>query len=102
MGISPAVSLTKRIIENAGRQAIEKQAEKWLWDARVTGLAVRIKPSGRTTFVLRYRNSEARIRKLAIGSFRAFTIASARIQALQHLSAIKGIEKADPAAARRA
>lgn len=102
MGISTGIPLTKRIIETAIRDSKEGHAEKWLWDSRVTGLAIRIKPSGKATFVIRYRNSEARLRKLAIGAFGAFTVEAARIQAYQHLAAIKGIEKADPAAARRA
>ena len=57
-----STTLTKRIIDAGISQAQSDGLEKWLWDNRAPGLAIRIKPSGRATFVLRYRNAEGRLR----------------------------------------
>ena len=100
--MSVGIPLTKRIIEASIQDAVAAGTEKWVWDKRAPGFAVRIKPTGSAAFVLRYRNSEGRLRKLSIGRFGPFTVDAARIQAFQHIAAIKGVERADPAASRRA
>lgn len=101
MGVAAGIPLTKRVIEQQIRETVSAGVERWIWDARAIGLGVRIKPTERATFVLRYRNSEGRLRKYAIGAFGPFTVESARAQAFQLIAAIKGVEKADPAASRR-
>jgi len=55
--------LTKGAIDNASAG----EADRWLFDNEVPGFGVRIQPSGRKTYVLRYRNSDRTQRKHTIG-----------------------------------
>lgn len=56
--------LTKTLIDNAKPGA----ADVWLWDAELEGFGVRVKPSGRKTYVVRYRTKGERTqRKHTIG-----------------------------------
>lgn len=96
-----STTLTKRIIESGISQAVSDGMERWLWDNRAPGLAARIKPSGRATFVLRYRNAEGRLRKLSIGAYGPFTVDKARSEAFHHIAEIKGVKRTDPAAERK-
>lgn len=99
--MSNSTTLTKRIIESGITQAVSDRTERWLWDNRAPGLAVRIKPSGRATFVLSYRNAEGRRRKLSIGAYGPFTVDKARSEAFHHIAEIKGVKRSDPAAERK-
>ena len=101
MAISKALVLTKRLIEIARTDAMAAGAELWRWDSKVRGLGVRVKPNGRASYLLSYRNTEGRKKKFTIGAANVFSIDQARVEALQHLADIKGVKKADPAANRR-
>ena len=47
--------ITKQLIE--ATKPTEKDV--WLWDAELQGFGVRVQPSGRKTYVLRYRTRDA-------------------------------------------
>jgi integrase len=75
-------TLTKRLIDAT------KPAERdlWLFDDKIVGLAVRVKPSGVKTFVLRYRARSGVARKLALGKHGEKTLKQARTAARQALA----------------
>jgi integrase len=54
------------------------QTEAFFWDAEVKGLGLRVYPSGRKTWVLQYRDSGARTRRMPIGRSPAIDPAEAR------------------------
>ena len=56
--------ITKALIEKAEAPAA---GDAWLWDAEVEGFGVRIKPTGRKTFLMRYRNAQGVQRKITLG-----------------------------------
>jgi integrase len=91
--------LTKKLIETT----LPAAKDQFLWDSEVKGFAVRIWPSGRKTFVAKYRVGGGRsgvTRRLTIGSYGALTVEEARTQAKKVLGAVAN--GSDPAAARQA
>jgi len=64
-------------------------------DAHVTGLTLRVRPSGRRTFVLRYRDGDGRSVKYKIGDWPNVSLAQARKLA-------RALSGGDPQAERRA
>ena len=69
--------LTKRFIE-----AIKPGAgDLFEWDAEVKGFGVRVKPSGRKSFVVQYRTVGNLSRRLTIGPHGVFTPETARARA---------------------
>lgn len=68
-------------------------------DAGVAGFGVRVEPTGRRTFMLRYRNVNGAPRRLRLGTYPAVTLADARDRARLILADVqRGL---DPAAAAR-
>lgn len=55
--------LTKTLVDKA--EAASKDV--WLWDDEVPGFGVRVQPSGRKTYVVRYRTQDSVQRKQTIG-----------------------------------
>ena len=88
--------LTKRLVEG-----IEPQAQVIVvWDSKIPGFGVRVRPSGRRVYILKYRNRQGRQRKPNIGLHGVFTVDEARKLAGQWLRDVgHGL---DPAAARQA
>ena len=78
------VNLTKRIVDAAKPATKDYQ----IWDAKVRGFGVRVYPSGVKTFVLQYRNSGGRTRKIALGRYGIVTVEKARENAIKLLGAI--------------
>jgi hypothetical protein len=83
----PAMRLTKRKVE-----ALVPQAKPFLVrDAQLTGFGVRVMPSGRRFYLLRYRtrpDQGGRQRWLTLGEHGRLTVEQARAQALRVLHEI--------------
>lgn len=94
-----AVRLTKRVVDAAEPQA----TDSFLWDTDLKGFGVRIWPSGRKTFVAKYRVDGGRggaTRRFTIGTFGALTVDEARAEAKRILGSVA--HGRDPAGERQA
>ena len=91
-----AGALTKRTCDAA---RYEGDGKSWhiTWEEDVPGFGLRVYPSGRRSFILRYRHA-ARRRYLVLGRFGVLTVQQARDRAIQSLAAIS--EGKDPQAER--
>jgi integrase len=89
--------LTKRLVD-----AIEPDSKRdvFAWDGELRGFGLRVKPSGTRTYIIQYRNSEGRSRRLVLGQHGAVTPQQARDIARQRLAAVARGE--DPSAERHA
>jgi integrase len=89
--------LTKRLVD-----AIEPDSNRdvFAWDGELRGFGLRVKPSGTRTYLIQYRNSEGRSRRLVLGQHGALTAQQARDIARQKLAAVARGE--DPSAERHA
>src|SRR5215813_2174795 len=89
--------LTKRVVD-----AIEPAAKQdvFAWDGELRGFGLRVKPSGARAYLIQYRNSEGRTRRLVLGQHGVLTPHEARDMARQRLAAVARGE--DPSAERRA
>src|SRR3990167_3376869 len=74
------IKLTKRIVENA---VVNPFKRALLWDTEITGLCVRIYPSGKKTYFLQYRNKNRETHKVKIGVHGTITTELAREQAVK-------------------
>ncbi len=68
------------------------------WDEALTGFGVRVKPSGKKSYLIQYRNKEGRSRRMTICKTNVLTPAEAREMALQKLAEVA--RGGDPAADR--
>ena len=90
---SPSVpKLTKRTVEGVKP---DPERDLVLWDSEIPGFGIRVWPSGRRTYILKYRTAEGRQRKATIGKHGPITAEQARSMALRWLSEAK--HGADPA-----
>jgi integrase len=90
------LKLTKRAID-----AIKAcETEAFYWDPELKGLGLRVKPSGVKTWLIQYRNSNGRTRRLALGPVATLTPEQARRMAREKLGSAK--DGADPSAERKA
>ncbi len=89
--------LTKKAIDSFHYEGDGKSRDV-RWDGEVSGLGLRLYPSGRKSFVLSYRIG-GRKRLLALGDFGTLTIEQARKRARRHLGAIE--DGIDPLEERR-
>lgn len=84
--------LTKRLVEaispDAGRDVIQ-------WDSELRGFGVRVWPSGKRTYFVKYRTKDGRQRKPTIGVHGVLTAEQARDEARQWLAQVARGE--DPA-----
>jgi integrase len=88
--------LTKRFVD-----ALKPVTRDTLYrDDDLTGFALRVKPSGARTYVVQYRNSAGRTRKLALGRVGVLTPDEARQRARRALGRVADGE--DPSATRNA
>jgi len=83
--------LTKRLVD-ATRPG---QTDIFLWDEALSGFGLRIRPSGRRTFVVQYRTRERRTRRRVVGTFSVMTVDQARQVAREWL--VEAQRGADPA-----
>jgi integrase len=78
------IALTRRIIDAAKYEG-DGASRHVLWDAEVRGLGLRVLPSGRKVFVLRYRPATSRTKRLmTLGEYGALTVPAARKLAEKH------------------
>lgn len=89
--------LTKRIVEAAKPDA---QRDVFLWDSELRGLGLRVKPNGKRSFFIQYRNRNGRSRRFTIGQYGRLTPDEARRKAQKLLATV--IDGADPTAQRSA
>ena len=57
--------LTKRLVEAAHAEG----ADLFLWDDELAGFGLRVRPSGKRTFIVQYRTREHRARRRVVGTF---------------------------------
>ncbi|MCH7931495.1 MAG: tyrosine-type recombinase/integrase, partial [Proteobacteria bacterium] len=86
--------LTKQRVES-----IEPGArDVFAWDDRLAGFGVRVKPSGTRSYVIQYRNSQGRSRRMTVGRHGVLTPDEARTRAKKLLA--KVTDGNDPAGDR--
>jgi integrase len=89
--------LTKKAID-AFKYEGDGKSRDIRWDTEMTGLGLRLYPSGRKAFVLSYRAS-GRKRLMTLGNFGVLTLEQARTRAKKHLVAVE--DGKDPLEERR-
>ncbi len=68
----------------------------FLWDKELRGFGCKIEGAGTKSFILQYRNSEKRKRRIVLGRFGVMTVEQARDEARIKLGEVaKGIDPAD-------
>ncbi|MGA8708777.1 MAG: Arm DNA-binding domain-containing protein [Steroidobacteraceae bacterium] len=77
--------LTKQAVKDLEKP---EKGQAFLWDGELRGFGVRTIPSGLTTFVLQYRNTEGRSRRIVLGRFGVMTVEQARDEARIKLGAV--------------
>lgn len=87
--------LTKSLVSSL----VAHDSEVWAWDDELPGFGVRVQPSGRKTYVVRYRNARAQQRKQTIARCVDMPPDRARELARKVFSAVA--EGHDPAAERQ-
>lgn len=90
------MKLTKRSVEAIATAA----KDVFIWDSELAGFGIRVKPSGVRSYLVQYRNSQGRSRRLTIGRHGVLTADQARKQAVQLLAAVR--RGVDPTAERAA
>src|SRR5262249_32443925 len=73
----------------------DPEHDRVIWDSEIHGFGLRLWPSGRRVYILKYRTIEGRQRKVTIGQHGLITAEQARKTALRWLG-----EGRDPAGAR--
>jgi integrase len=79
--------LTKRTVEAVKP---DQERDRVIWDDEIPGFGLRVWPSGRRVYILKYRTTEGRQRKTTIGLHGPITAEQARTTALQWLGEAKG------------
>jgi len=73
-----------------------------VWDDAIPGFGVRVRPSGRRTYLVQYRNQAGRTRRYTLGVHGALTPSAARDLARQSLAKVaRGEDPAEEAAQRK-
>lgn len=81
---SRKTKLTKTVVDNAQPES----KEYMLWDSELSGFGVRVRPTGRKVFTVRYRNSSFRQRRATLGYLGQTTLHLAREEARQILARV--------------
>jgi len=76
------IKLTKIVL--GGLQARENDFV--VWDTEITGFGVRVMPTGRCSFILKYRNKRGRSKQLSLGRYGTITVDQARTLAKQGIA----------------
>ena len=93
----PKVKLTKRVIDDLA----EADIDKYYWDTDITGLAVKVTPKGKKTFLVQYRpgGRGTPTRKVFLGPYGDVTLHKAKTEARRILGL--RAEGRDPALERQ-
>lgn len=76
--------ITKRIVD-----ALEPEEKgTFLWDSEIKGFGVRMMPTGVASYIIKYRNSEKRQRKMTLGRVDTITPEQARQMAREKLAEV--------------
>lgn len=89
------VKLTKRLIDSIS----PTNGDQLMFDSEISGFALKVAPSGRKTFILKYRNASGRQRKPTIGRYGDITLEQARSIARSWKAKI--IQGGDPSSEKR-
>ena len=89
--------ITKRTVD--ALRPLATARDLFVWDSEMKGFGIRMKPSGAGTYLVQYRNSFGRTRRLAIGKIATLTPDEARDLARHRLAAVAA--GADPSADRK-
>ncbi len=92
----PTIRLTDRTLRSLAGDG--RRIE--FFDRSLAGFGLRVSPSGRLTFVLRYRNDDGRERRMSLGTYPALSLADARDRAKELLGEVARGE--DPGAGLQA
>ena len=74
--------ITKRTVD----AMVPREREHVLWDDEIKGFGVRVRPSGRKTYIVKYRDRDRAV-KVTIGPHGAVTPAAARARAAEIVTA---------------
>jgi integrase len=89
--------ITKRVVDALHA---DPHRDVFAWDTELRGFGVRAKPSGVKTFLIQYRNTEGRTRRLVLGQYGVLTPEIARHLAYKKLATVA--DGGDPSADRHA
>ena len=89
--------LTKTVVDALKPEKVRvKGSYSFAWDQELRGFGVQVMPSGLKSFVVQYRNTEGRSRRLVFGRYGVMTVEKARREAKSLLGQIA--DGHDPAA----
>ena len=72
---NPPIRISKRSVDAAK----PREVQYILWDSEIPGFGVKVLPTGRKTYLLKYRTQSGQIRKPSIGVHGALTADQARV-----------------------
>lgn len=78
--------ITKKFVDGCDKNFVGN--EKTFWDDELSGFGIRVRSSGRKSFIVQYRNSHGRARKATLGTYGVLTPHEARTQAKQILGLV--------------
>jgi len=91
--------LTKKMVVDA-KPVVGRPT--FLWDKELRGFGCKIEAAGTKSFIVQYRNSEGRKRRLVLGRFGVMTVEQARDEARIKLGDVaRGLDPADEKAAKK-
>lgn len=90
------VKITKRTVDAV---VVPAEGEVNIWDSEVPGFSLRVRSTGSKTYIVEYRNSAQRKRRVTLGRHGRLTVEQARDLARQVLAAVARGE--DPAEERQ-
>lgn len=70
--------LTKSKVDSVQAPAA---GQKYIWDGELRGFGIRVLPSGLKAFILQYRNTDGRSRRIMLGRYGVLTVEQARSEA---------------------
>lgn len=80
----------KRLTKTVADAAQPRETnDRIVWDKKLTGFGLRVRPSGSKSFVYRYRNAAGRQRQLTLGRFGDLTVQQGRDLAEKAMLAVK-------------
>ncbi len=69
--------LTKRLLDSLAPES----HDRFVWDGALAGFGLRVRPTGRKTFLVQYRTGDGRQRRRVIGQFPMMTVEEAWVLA---------------------